>query len=289
MTEGFDKVEVTSLISTGYVGDGYSQWSASSSGGECGLAYKMLPQPGTDQKTGVTWYAQTYGPVAIVHYSTERDISKGGAQYKWLKSTLEGFNRTQTPYVVAIGHRASYVDTRAAKDLDMQLYYQNLLDPLFTDNKVTAVFSGHTHVTQRHCASFKGVCKMKDTKGLYKNPQNPVFFSVGNAGAGSDLDGWTSGMLGFQYNAWWSARQAYTRVEIDGNIFKVTYVDAKNGDILDTSMIEIESAPACLDNAPKDSPAVKSEMSSAAVRTSCTMQAGLLSGMLALCLTLIYM
>jgi len=45
-------------------------------------------------------------------------------------------------------------------------------------------------------------------------------------------------MLGFQYNAWWSARQAYTRVEIDGDVFKVTYVDAKNGDILDTSMIE---------------------------------------------------
>jgi len=137
MTEDYDKVEVTSLISTGYVGDGYSQWSASSTGGECSLAYKMLPQPGTDQKTGVTWYAQTYGPVAIVRYSTERDISKGGAQYKWLKSTLEAFNRTQTPYVVAMGHRASYVDTKETKDSDIQLYYQNLLDPLFCKMKDT--------------------------------------------------------------------------------------------------------------------------------------------------------
>ena len=30
-----------------YVGPGWSQWSGSSSGGECGLAYKLMPQPGT--------------------------------------------------------------------------------------------------------------------------------------------------------------------------------------------------------------------------------------------------
>ena len=32
-----------------YVGDGWAQWDATSSGGECGLAYKILPTVDTDQ------------------------------------------------------------------------------------------------------------------------------------------------------------------------------------------------------------------------------------------------
>lgn len=34
-------------ITLGYMGDGFSQWSGSSSGGECGLIYKLMPQPGS--------------------------------------------------------------------------------------------------------------------------------------------------------------------------------------------------------------------------------------------------
>lgn len=34
---------------THYVGSGWSQWTSLSSGGECGLAYKILPLLDTDQ------------------------------------------------------------------------------------------------------------------------------------------------------------------------------------------------------------------------------------------------
>jgi hypothetical protein len=49
-----------------YVGPGWSQWSGSSSGGECGLAYKLMPQPGTT-------FVRTPSPFFSTFFVSEKD------------------------------------------------------------------------------------------------------------------------------------------------------------------------------------------------------------------------
>ena len=58
----------------------------------------------------MTWFSVAYGPVTFVHYSTERDMSEVSPQYKWLVDILPKIDRTKTPFIFAIGHRATYVD-----------------------------------------------------------------------------------------------------------------------------------------------------------------------------------
>ena len=161
---------------TTYVGPGWSQWTSLSSGGECGLAYKINPILDTDQArpplpprprplervgrsgalhsgpvlrteqarrpgprdfpgagagaavtggggagagaqvAGRTWFTTAMGPVTFVHFSTERDISVGSAQYAWLAATLRAVDRDATPWLVVAGHRPGYVDSNAASD-----------------------------------------------------------------------------------------------------------------------------------------------------------------------------
>ena len=145
------------------------------------------------QKRGNTWYSVAYGPVTIVHYSTERSMATDSPQYLWLAQTLRSIDRTVTPWVIAMGHRPTYVDWKAgaSEEYDTMAYYQYLLDPLFTETKVDLVFHGHKHVTQRHCACYMGKCMQNSTfdpvtnMNVYRAPQNPVYLVMGNSGATS--------------------------------------------------------------------------------------------------------
>lgn len=71
--------------------------------------HRLLPQG--NGKADVTWWKVAYGPLTIIHYSTERDMSASSAQYLWLVETLKGIDKKATPFILAVGHRASYVDT----------------------------------------------------------------------------------------------------------------------------------------------------------------------------------
>jgi hypothetical protein len=204
------------------------------------------------QKAGRTWYTVSYGPVTIVHYSTERSMAVGDEQFLWLNRTLRSVDRRKTPWLIVTGHRATYVDSTVANDIAIQKYYQPLLDPLFTETGVDLVFFGHTHLTQRHCASYLGQCRMNSTfdpaagANVYDSPANPVYFSLGNAGATSDYSkqGSATGP-GRNYTAWLRARAAYSRMTAEASGLRVEIVDARTHAVLDVSLIRrADRAPA---------------------------------------------
>ena len=190
---------------------------------------------------GNTWYTVAYGPVTIVHVSTERSMATTDAQYKWLAQTLRSIDRTVTPWVVVHGHRPIYADEAVScdpftgcGDVDAFHYYWNLLDPLFTEARVDAVFAGHHHVTQRQCAAYQGRCVMNSTwdaaagANVYDGPLNPVYYVVGNAGATSDTPGVRSPGTGAAFNAWESPNTAYSRIYAAAGTLTVEIVDARS-------------------------------------------------------------
>ena len=191
-----------------------------------------------------------YGPVTIVHFSTERSMAADSPQYLWLSRTLRAVDRSVTPWVIAQGHRPMYVDEPVAcdpflgcGDVDGLHYYWNLLDPLFTETRVDLVYAGHHHVTQRHCAAYQGRCTMNSTldpatgANVYDGPQNPVHYTIGNAGAGSDTPGARSPGTGALFTAWEAPNTAYARARADGAALTVEIVDARTHAVLDTSVI----------------------------------------------------
>ena len=40
--------------------------------------------------------------------STEHNFTQGSRQYKWIEQDLKNVNRSLTPWVVIVGHRAMY-------------------------------------------------------------------------------------------------------------------------------------------------------------------------------------
>ncbi len=62
---------------------------------------------------------------------------------------------------------------------------------LLLQYSVDIAVSGHTHVTQRHCATKNFTCVANSTLAIdgvheYVAPPAPIFYNLGNAGANSD-------------------------------------------------------------------------------------------------------
>jgi len=56
-----------------------------------------------------SWWSVDYGSVHVIMMSTEHDIRRGSAQWKWIEKDLSLVNRTKTPFVIFAGHRPAYV------------------------------------------------------------------------------------------------------------------------------------------------------------------------------------
>jgi len=165
------------------------RYGGADSGGECGVPTRHLlpgPEPANNPLVSGAWIA-TLGPIALVSMNTEVDFRVGSAQWSYLRDILASIDREKTPWVLFAGHRpglvdsdwgkscrgvddATYVprayacgpkkpakidgndDIRDASDVGVALEFQAHVWPLLMEHRVTAVFSGHNHVYQRHCA-----------------------------------------------------------------------------------------------------------------------------------------
>ena len=161
-----------------------------------------------------TWIT-SIGPIALVSMNTEVDFRSGSIQWRWLNKALGGINRTETPWVLFAGHRPGLVDSdwgksclgvdpagddrawtcgpkkvksdegnegedvRDASDVGVALEFQAHVWPLLVKHDVTAVFSGHNHVYQRHCAFDPG----REGSGIDSHLD-----SIRNLGPGEDPD-----------------------------------------------------------------------------------------------------
>jgi hypothetical protein len=189
-----------------------------SSGGECGVAFKMLPiSSATPDKP---YYSYSSGLATWVVISTEHSLRPGSQQYSWLVQTLSSVNREQSPWLFLTGHRSMYVftsnmcgssncsnwnpndpstdsisDNGWATDQQVNMYLQAFIEPLMIKYSVNFFFSGHTHVTQRYCAVAEGKCKQNSTLdkasgfNVYTLPSYPIGMTIGNAGASTSNDG----------------------------------------------------------------------------------------------------
>lgn len=225
-------------------------WSTSStpsisSGGECGVSFKIWPS-GT-ATPAKPWYSYAMGLVTVVVYSTEHNITMGSEQWNWLRDTLASVDRTATPWIITTGHRAAYVDTGKpfdvsswAGDVNVMRYTWSYVDPLMATYNVSLHYSGHTHVTQRHCAAYQGVCKANTTTAsdgvaVYSDPGYPVYYSLGNAGAVQDSG---SNVWGKNFTLWSSSSFAYASVTVKGRtMLEVNVFDPSTGNVLDTARI----------------------------------------------------
>jgi hypothetical protein len=247
-----------------------------SSGGECGLAYKLLPSGAASP--AAPYYSYAAGLMTVLSVSSELDMAPGAPQGLFLRAALAAIDRSVTPFVMIYMHRSPYVkptskagtwpnyDTRFAGDYSAMLYFQRMLEPLLLQYRVDLIYSGHTHVTQRNCATANFTCALRATLASdgffeYVQPPAPVSYVVGNLGANTD---------GVNTNApppWLdfeSAAFAYARIVVrSATVLEVTLVDTLSGSVIDRSRIVKAPQPAPI--APTTAPEVNSGVVGGAV------------------------
>ena len=119
-------------------------------------------------------------------------------QYAWLKADLARVNRTLTPYLIVIGHRAMYCTKNTDAECNAEaLTLRNgrptaddptarefALEPLLLESKTDLYFAGHTH----HFEVTLPVAKGALTSHSFVNPTSPIHIQSGIAGVdGQDL------------------------------------------------------------------------------------------------------
>lgn len=145
--------------------------------------------------TGNFWYSFNYGQVHFVQFNTETDYGNGltgpedaapngrqgayeNAQIDWLEKDLASVNRTETPWVIAAGHRPWYVAGEACTDC------QTAFEAVLNKYDVDLVVSGHVHNYERQKPIANGVI---DPNGL-NNPSSPWYILNGLGGHYDGLD-----------------------------------------------------------------------------------------------------
>jgi len=215
-----------------------------SSGGECGLAFKLLPSGSSTP--AAPWYSFAVGLVTVVVWSSEHNVSAGSPQHRWLEATLAAVDRSVTPWVLSTAHRSMYVDSASAStawgsDLGVQSYLRAAVEPLFARYSVDVHFSGHTHVTQRHCAAAAGACVANatvaaDGAALYSAPGATVYYSFGSAGANVD-----TGRSGAPFTLWAAPATSpfgYGLLTINSSaVLEMRIIDPLSGAVIDFSRI----------------------------------------------------
>jgi hypothetical protein len=83
------------------------------SGGECGVPAASRFMVGSSASSGDPkpisyWYSFDAGPVHFVVVNTEISSLWNGTQYQWLESDLTRVNRSETPWIVMMGHRNEF-------------------------------------------------------------------------------------------------------------------------------------------------------------------------------------
>ena len=100
-----------------------------------------------EKAQGEEWYSFDY---ANAHFVALNDSPPAAAvsagQVDWLKADLAAVDRKKTPWVFAMHHRSLYsCGGSHGSDLELRAAWQ----PIFDQNKVDVVFSGHDHLYER--------------------------------------------------------------------------------------------------------------------------------------------
>lgn len=141
----------------------------------------------------VAWFSVDVGPVHFALIHTDAWIyplvySLAEPQWRWLRADLAAVNRSATPWVVLLGHRAMYCEkdsdgecnSEAATLRDGFFFDPQLfgLEQLMLEFGVDMYFAGHTHHYQRSWV----VANSTLVQANYIEPRAPVHVQSGIAG-----------------------------------------------------------------------------------------------------------
>jgi hypothetical protein len=107
----------------------------------------LIPQEGSPRRLpGYTTYSFGYGNTIVV--GLDSNIAGDENQYQWVKSQLEGLDRSRYVNVIVFCHQAPFSSGPhgGANVEPMTVALRTWYMPLFNANHVRAVFSGHEHL-----------------------------------------------------------------------------------------------------------------------------------------------
>src|SRR5690606_37957010 len=114
---------------------------------------------------------------------TLADLMPGNPCYDWLEQDLiyanSPQNRTQRPWIIAMGHRPLYCSSTKGKDCTSHAEtFRRELEPLLNKYQVDLVLAGHVHDYERTLPVFEE----KPTSESYVNPTSPTYIVNGAGG-----------------------------------------------------------------------------------------------------------
>jgi hypothetical protein len=139
------------------------------------------------------WLSWEVGPTAFISVDADGwiyplcyDIMP--SQYAWLQTAFANVNRTRTPWLVFITHRALYCTKTTDPECNSeseairngQLGLNFAVEPLLLKYRADFVFSGHTH----HMEVTYPVKKGQQASDNFINPRAPIHIQSGIAGTG---------------------------------------------------------------------------------------------------------
>eukprot|EP00762_Andalucia_godoyi_P002053 ANDGO_02468.mRNA.1 Purple acid phosphatase 18 len=146
--------------------------------------YQMPSAPGS---VGNFWWSVRYGPVYIVHMSTEHNYARGSEQHVFLDAELKKASSDPTVHwILFAGHRPMYNSDVSEYDSHRPGCGLLLaLEEMFNTYHVDFVLTGHMHCYERTYPVNNGqvLTSPGSSANLYVDPQAPVYITQGTAGA----------------------------------------------------------------------------------------------------------
>lgn len=121
---------------------------------------------------GNAYYDFVYGMAHVFVVSAYSNMDPGSLQYTWLVESLASVDRERTPWLIVMLHTPVY-NTFSIHQHDVQVLAAQLhLEPLFVENNVNLVVSGHVHAYMRSQPVRYGKV----------DKEGPVYVIVGSSG-----------------------------------------------------------------------------------------------------------
>ncbi|KAG2387562.1 hypothetical protein C9374_001156 [Naegleria lovaniensis] len=161
------------------------------------------------------WYHFDFGPVRFVSIDTETNYPHphespyppifNGNQFSYVTNAIKSTNRSQTPFLVVLGHRPIYSAVKGFSDangnvLSRSKVLQNVWERVFYEGHVDLYTCGHVHAYERQYPVYNQTVETKSNPNNLTNPRDTVHLIVGTGGCieGLELNEW------YNKNIYWN-------------------------------------------------------------------------------------
>ncbi|KAG2372801.1 hypothetical protein C9374_013165 [Naegleria lovaniensis] len=148
------------------------------------------------------WYHFDFGPVRIVAIDTETNYPNApfqpvfqGDHVSYVKNAIMNANRTQTPFLMTVGHRPIYSTEKGFSDANGNVVGDSkILQELFENDykkyRVDMAICGHVHAYERQYPIYNGTIEQDQLKDPhnYINPQDTIYIVDGSGGSLGGMD-----------------------------------------------------------------------------------------------------